>query len=253
MNSRRDFLKKSILTVGTTAMGSALLHAEDFSSAKPKAGISINQNDVILFQGDSITDAGRKKDNLNPNEMNAFGGGYAMLAAGVLLNKFASKNIKIYNRGISGNRVPDLLNRWQADCIDLKPNIVSILIGVNDFWRTKDRGAINTPEQYKGQYKELLDKTLTALPNVKLIIGEPFGLKDVKHINDSWYPEFPKYQQAARDIAKEYKTAFIPYQDIFDKALKANTGAYWTTDGVHTSWAGANLMAESWLSQIKIG
>jgi len=253
MSSRRDFLKKGILTVGSTAVGSSLLHATDFSSGIARSGIQIQENDVILFQGDSITDAGRKKDNLNPNEMNAFGGGYAMIAGGVLLNKCASKNIKIYNRGISGNRVPDLLNRWQVDCIDLKPNIISILIGVNDFWRTKDRGAVNTPEQYKGQYQELLDKTLSALPNVKLIIGEPFGLKNVKHITDDWFPEFPKYQAAAREIAREYKTAFIPYQAIFDAALKQNNGAYWTTDGVHTSWAGANLMAESWLSQFKLG
>lgn len=252
MNARRDFLKKSILTIGGTAIGTSLLHAEDFSDGAARGGINIQPNDVILFQGDSITDAGRNKENLQANDMKAFGSGYAMIAGGVLLNRCAAKNVKVYNRGISGNRVPDLLNRWQKDCLDLKPNILSILIGVNDFWRTKDRGANNSPEQYKAQYKELLEKTLTALPQVKLIIGEPFGVKNVKHITDDWFPEFPKYQAAARELAKEFKTAFIPYQQVFDRALQANTGDHWTTDGVHTTWAGANLMAEQWLNQVKI-
>ncbi|WP_313190326.1 SGNH/GDSL hydrolase family protein [Sphingobacterium sp.] len=251
MENRRDFLKKSLLTLGAAGLGTSLANAIDFSTGA-KATLSINQGDVILFQGDSITDAGRNKENLNPNDGNAFGNGYAFMAASTLLNKYADKDIKVYNRGISGNRVPDLINRWQKDALDLKPNILSIMIGVNDFWRTMDSGAKNSPEQYKAQYKELLDKTKAALPDVKLIIIEPFGVKNVKHVTDAWFPEFPKYLNAAKEIAQEYGAIFLPYQSIFDQGLKRNSnGGYWTTDGVHTTMAGANLMAESWLKLIK--
>ena len=250
MNDRRDFLKKSLLTLGAAGLTGSLAQAFDFSTGA-KAKISIKKGDVILFQGDSITDAGRKRDNLNPNDSNAFGNGYAFMAASTLLNKHANKDLKVYNRGISGNRVPDLLGRWQIDALDLKPTILSIMIGVNDFWRTKDRGAVNTPEQYKAQYKELLDKTVSALPGVKLILIEPFGVNNVKHVKDDWYPEFPKYQQVVKELAQEYKAVFLPYQQVFDQALKRNAnGAHWTTDGVHTTMAGANLMAEAWLNLV---
>lgn len=250
METRRKFLTKSLLTIGATALGAKELFAtENHHHAIHK--IRIQQNDIILFQGDSITDARRQKDNLNPNDTQAFGNGYAMMAAATLLNKYADKNIQIYNRGISGNRVPDLITRWDTDTIQLRPTVLSILIGVNDFWRTIDRGAENTPAQYKQQYQQLLETTLAQLPNVKLIIGEPFGVKGVKHVTDSWYPNFLGYQQAAKEIAKEYNAIFLPYQSIFDKAASRGAGDYWTTDGVHTSLAGANLMAEAWLGLIK--
>lgn len=250
MESRRTFLTKSLLAIGATAVGAQATLATE-SNAKPAAKISIQPNDIILFQGDSITDAGRKKDNLLANDTAAFGNGYAMIAASTLLNKYADKKIQVYNRGISGNRVPDLLSRWDKDALELKPTILSILIGVNDFWRTKDSGAANSPAQYKEQYQQLLERTLKTLPNVKLIIGEPFGVKGVKHVTDDWYPDFLGYQQVAKDIAKEFNGIYLPYQAVFDKASSRGDGLYWTTDGVHTSLAGANLMAQAWLDLIK--
>lgn len=249
MESRRKFIAKSLLTIGATTFASNDVWAGDV--AKPSKKITIQPNDVILFQGDSITDAGRKRDALGPNDTSALGNGYAMIAASCLLNKFSDKNIKVYNRGISGNRVPDLINRWSTDTVDLKPTILSILIGVNDFWRTKDSSAQNSPEQYKSQYRQLLEETQKKLPNVKLIICEPFGVKNVKHVTGDWYPDFPKYQEVAKEIAREFDAIFLPYQTIFDKAEKRGTGSFWTTDGVHTSLAGANLMAQSWLELVK--
>lgn len=250
METRRKFLTKSLLTLGAVSIGAKELFAAGSNHAISKK-LQVQQDDVILFQGDSITDAGRKRDNLGPNDTGAFGNGYAMIAASTLLNRYADKNIQVYNRGISGNRVPNLISRWEADAIQLRPTILSILIGVNDFWRTVDRGDHNTPELYKQQYQQLMDTTLEKLPNVKLIIGEPFGVKGVKHVTDAWFPEFPRYQEAAREIAKEYNAMFLPYQSVFDKAASRGSGDYWTTDGVHTSLAGANLMAEAWLGLIK--
>ncbi len=249
MSNRRVFLKQSALSIGATLAGSSLLKAESLTSKDSK--IAVNANDIILFQGDSITDAGRNRDTSAANDIAAMGRGYAMIAASILLNKFADKNIKIYNKGISGHKVPQLDARWQEDCLDLKPNILSILVGVNDYWHKRNGNYDGTAETYREQYRKLLDKTLAGLPGVKLIIGEPFGVKNVKHVDDSWFPEFAKYQEVSRDIAKEYKASLIPYQAIFDEAEKRNTGAYWTSDGVHTTLAGANLMAESWLDCIK--
>lgn len=228
----------SLLSASTTARGS-------------NKKITIQPNDIILFQGDSITDHTRKRDNLEANHIDALGRGYAMVAAGALLNKFADKNLEIYNKGISGNKVPQLDARWQEDCLDLKPNILSILIGVNDYWHKRNGNYDGSAESYHDQYRQLLDKTLQALPNVKLIIGEPFAVKNVRHVDDSWFPEFAKYQEVSKLIAQEYKACFIPYQKVFDQAEKRAPGNYWTTDGVHTSVAGINLMAEAWLDCVK--
>lgn len=250
--NRRSFITKSI--VGATLLTNANLfsaQAESMISLRKSKKITINQNDIILFQGDSITDNGRDRNNKNVNDNGALGSGYVNLAAASLLEKYADKNLKIYNRGISGNRVPDLQNRWQQDTIDLQPTILSILIGVNDFWRTKDSGATNTPELFKKQYQDLLQQTLSKLPQVKLIIGEPFGVKDVKHVTDDWYPDFLAYQNACVEISKEFDAALISYQSIFDQAQRKASGSYWTTDGVHTSLAGASLMAKGWLDVIK--
>lgn len=250
MESRRKFLAKSLLSLGAATLATESLLATE-TKPKPSAKITVQANDIILFQGDSITDAGRKKEQTQPNDTAAFGNGYALFAGSTLLNRYADKNIKVYNRGISGNRVPDLIKRWDNDTLALKPTILSILIGVNDFWRTKDSGAQNSPTQYKEQYQQLLETTLKALPNVKLIIGEPFGVKGVKHVKDDWYPDFLGYQQVAKEIAKEFHAVYLPYQSVFDKAASRGAGDYWTTDGVHTSMAGANLMAQAWLDLVK--
>lgn len=249
MIDRRKFIQSSIATVGTTLLASQLLKGETLN--RPTSKIQIKQNEVILFQGDSITDHGRNKTANDPNQIPGFGQGYAMVAASSLLHKFAGKNIQIYNRGISGNKIPQLESRWQEDCFDLKPTILSILIGVNDYWHKRDGRYESSATSYKEDYKRLLDHTLAKLPDVKLIIGEPFVMKGVKYVDETWFPEFAQYQKAAREIASEYGAILIPYQSIFDKAEKSAPGDYWTTDGIHTSLAGVNLMAEAWLSCIK--
>jgi lysophospholipase L1-like esterase len=213
--------------------------------------IILQQNDIILFQGDSITDAGRKKTDMDANDASALGGGYPHIAAAELLYKFPSLNLKIYNKGISGNKVYQLADRWDSDCLQIKPTVLSILVGVNDFWHTLVNGYTGTLDTYKNDYRALLKRTLAALPNVKLIIGEPYALKGVKAVDDKWYPAFDGYRQAAKDIAAEFNAAFIPYQSIYDKALKQAPASYWTLDGVHPSVAGTQLMAEAWMQTVK--
>ena len=247
-NSRRTF-------IGTSLAGAALISIPNLVSAAmsklnhaPK--IKITPHDVILFQGDSITDAGRNREEPSANNNRALGNGYALLAAAQLLHQHSTQQISVYNRGISGNKVYQLAERWDADCLKLKPSILSILIGVNDYWHTLSSGYNGTVETYRNDYKKLLDNTLSALPNVKLIIGEPFAINGVKAVTDAWYPAFDGYRQAASDIATEYNAVFIPYQHVFDKVIQQVPPAYWTSDGVHTTLAGAQLMAETWLNTI---
>lgn len=249
MSNRRNFIKNTALTVAASLTIPEI--ASIAVAAEKGKKITFNQDDVVLFQGDSITDWGRDKSKSQPNDSGALGNGYAFLLAAELLNTYASKSLKIYNRGISGNKVYQLAERWDADCLSLKPNVLSILVGVNDFWHTLSFGYKGTLDIYKSDYRKLIDRTLKALPGLKLVICEPFALKDVKAVNDKWFPAFDGYRIAARDLANEYGAPFVPFQSVFDKALHTAPGSYWTIDGVHPSVAGCQLMANAWMETIK--
>jgi lysophospholipase L1-like esterase len=248
MNNRRDFIKKaamgSLFAVGIPE----IISASGVSSA-PK--IKLSDGQTILFQGDSITDSGRNKEDTGFNTSRALGSGYPMLAGAELLEKFSGSNLKIYNKGISGNKVFQLAERWDKDCLDIKPDILSILIGVNDIWHKLNGQYNGTVEVYKRDYIALIERTKRALPQVKLIICEPFAIKGVKAVDDKWYPEFYGYQKAASEIAEQFGAIFIPFQNIYDEAQKQAEASYWTGDGVHPTLAGAQLMAHAWLQTIK--
>ena len=164
--------------------------------------------------------------------------------------QYPDKNLQIYNKGISGNKVYQLAERWDTDTLALKPNVLSIHIGVNDYWHTITSGYNGTIETYKTDYQKLLDRTKQALPNVKLVICEPFALKGVKAVDDSWYPTFDLFRKAAHDIADEYNAAFVPLQSVFDKALELAPAGYWSLDGVHPAIAGEALMAQAWMEAV---
>lgn len=218
------------------------------SPAEP--AISLKQGATILLQGYSITDAGRsRKAEATANDFAMLGGGYAKLIAYYLLSKYADKELQIYNRGISGNRVPDLQGRWQKDCIDLKPDVISILIGVNDIWRTFDRGSTATAQDYADQLNALLKTTKDALPNAQLIICEPFVLR-CGAVSDKWFPEFDKRRAVAKAAAKSAGAFFVPFHEMFEAAVAAGSPPkHWAGDGVHPSQHGQGLMAARWLGE----
>jgi lysophospholipase L1-like esterase len=250
-NNRRSFIRHA--SIGTIAAISIPQIVSTALAAAPKGKkVTIDQGDVILFQGDSITDAGRGNRNaISPNNAGALGDGYAFIAASQLLMNNSGKDLKIYNKGVSGNKVYQLTERWDADTLAIKPNVLSIHIGVNDYWHTLTNGYTGTIDNYISDYKKLIDRTKSALPNVKLIICEPFGVLGVKSVTDAWYPTFNLFKKAARDIAEQYEAPFVPYQAAFDKAITQAPPAYWTGDGVHPSVAGAALMAHTWLEAVK--
>lgn len=247
--NRRNFIR-------TAGVGSAFaLSIPDIVSAATTEGMgkkmSLSKNDVILFQGDSITDMGRNRSQKGPNDNDGLGPGYPFIVGSKLLLDHPDKNLQIYNRAISGNVVPELAARWDEDCLDMKPTILYILVGVNDYWHTLGGGYQGTIESFRKDYKALLERTRKSLPGVKLILGEPFAIRGVKAVDNSWFPAFNAYQQAVGELARNYDAVWIPYQEIYDKAIKSTSANYWTPDGVHPSAAGDALMADAIMDVFK--
>jgi lysophospholipase L1-like esterase len=251
--SRREFVYAGVAAsaAGIAAMSwmSKVVAAGTESVGKRHESL-IKPGDTILFQGDSITDAGRKRDISKPNSDAALGHGYAWLTAAQLLINMPNAGLKIYNRGNSGNKVYQLAERWQADCLDLKPNVLSILVGVNDFWHTLDGTYKGTLETYEKDYRALVKRTKDALPNVKLVICEPFVLRAGK-VNEKWFPAYDAYREAAKRVAEEAAAVFLPFQSMFDAASKIAPAASWAKDGVHPTPDGATMMAGAWLSAVE--
>jgi lysophospholipase L1-like esterase len=248
-NNRRSFIKKAAIGGLMAVSIPEILSASMMPSAMKKN--SLTSDNIILFQGDSITDAGRNRNDNSFNSTGALGAGYPMLAGAELLEKYASLKLKVFNKGVSGNKVFQLAERWDVDCLSIKPDILSILIGVNDIWHKLEGNYNGTVETYRHDYIALLERTKKALPNVKLIICEPFAVPGIKAVDDRWYPEFYGYQKTAREIATQFNATFIPYQKIYDEAIKKAPGTYWTGDGVHPTLAGAQLMAQAWVAAVK--
>jgi lysophospholipase L1-like esterase len=203
---------------------------------------------VVLFQGDSITSAGRDKANEHiPSGQFVLGNGYVLFTAANLLANHAEKNLKIYSRGISGNKVFELAERWDKDCINLKPNVLSILIGVNDFWQAKFNGYEGTIVTYETDYRNLLSRTQKELPGIKIVICEPFIIPGGKSLDDTCESQFVEYRNVAKRLSKEFKCTFVPFQSVFNEALKKAPTNYWSYDGIHPSFAGIQLLSQTWV------
>lgn len=237
--NRRNIIKTMVLSGGAS-----MISPKVFSAMGPT---TMKSNSRILFQGDSITDAGRDRDNTNANNPRALGHGYATQIAGLLLKGSPEEGYKFFNKGISGNKVFQLSDRWEEDCLKLEPDVLSILIGVNDFWHMKNGKYDGTPEIYERDYRALLSRTLEALPAVKIIICEPFLVEGGKAVGSEWPAEFAAYRKAAARISDDFDFPFVEFQTWFNDALTLAPASYWCPDGVHPSLAGANLMAEAWL------
>ena len=249
-NRRRFFRSAGASAFVMGAAGIAVSSTQTQAGWLGSSRSMLGKKSVILFQGDSITDAGWARDKGDQaNNQAALGNGYAWLSAAELLIDRPNDRLKIYNRGISGHKVFQLAERWQKDCLDLKPDVLSILIGVNDYWHTLDGKYQGTVEIYERDFRALITRTRHALPKVNLIICEPFILK-CGAVNDSWLPEFSRYQAAARRVAMAFQARFVPFQSIFDTATQFAPPAHWAADGVHPSSAGASLMAHHWLKAV---
>jgi lysophospholipase L1-like esterase len=245
--SRRDFIKKMSLT-GMAAMAMPQIlsannsfseHTENFD----KKGLT------ILFQGDSITDGNRTRDN---DWNHIMGHGYAYLIASRLWFDYIDQNLMFYNRGISGNRVKDLDARWQQDALDLKPDVISILVGVNDVMAAVKDWGPDSVAVFEEKYKSILDRTKAALPNTQIVLCEPFilPLGWVKEKTEMWQSELLQRQAIVRKLASDYQTIFVELQQPFIDACKRAPDTYWIWDGVHPMPAGHELIARLWLKEV---
>lgn len=208
------------------------------------ACMDIRQGARILFQGDSITDCGR--DHQVPGSL---GNGYVHMLAGMLAGLHPALGAECLNRGISGNRTGDLLNRWDKDCLDLKPDVLSIMIGINDVWRRYDRKMPTDAATYRDNYRLLLERTREALPSLQLILLEPF-LLPVPEDRIQWREDLDPKIDAVRHLAREYKAMFVPLDGFFAAASMHQPPAFWAPDGVHPSPAGHGLIAKAWLEAV---
>jgi lysophospholipase L1-like esterase len=203
---------------------------------------------VILFQGDSITDAGRTRD----NDLGT-GTGYVRLTEAELGCTYPLV-YTYYNRGISGNRIVDVYARIKADIINLAPDYMSILIGINDVWHEYTRQNGVSAEKFERIYDMLITEVKEALPNIKIMILEPFVLSGSATENNEEHParyDFFRKETllravVARRIAEKHNLIFVPLQEKFDEAEAAHPGI-WLGDGVHPRSAGACLIKNEWI------
>lgn len=244
-------MKRRTFLTATAAAGTTACFQPSTSFATEKFSLRIG--DVILFQGDSITDAGRNKKDPVANQ--GLGRGYPKHAADALLAEYPELDLKIHNRGISGNKVPDLDRRWQKDCLDLKPRILSILIGVNDIWHGLNGRYDGTAETYRDGFAALLDRTQKALADTTIVVCEPFVLMSgtVEKNRDKWFPDFDVRRKYAKEVAAKAGAVWVPFQSMFDEAVEKGTEAKALAgDGVHPTQEGHALMAKTWRSVVGV-
>lgn len=203
----------------------------------------------ILFQGDSITDADRSRE-----DDRYVGRGYPNLVKSEL--GFENPNeYEFFNRGVSGNRIVDMYARIKRDAINLKPDVMSVLIGINDVWHEYSFGGENgvDAEKYYKIYSMFIEEIQEALPNTKIIILEPFTLKGTGNCDmyDLFRAETEKRAEKAKMIAEKYNLKFVPLQAKFDELSADTPEGYWLEDGVHPTSPGHELIKREWIKAFK--
>jgi lysophospholipase L1-like esterase len=238
MNHRRNFLHAASLL----GLGCSLSGVSSYHYTLP----NFSKGSRLLFQGDSITDMkwGRNQQDRN----HYLGHSYVYLIAARLGVDMPEAQLDVYNRGISGNTVANLKARWQKDAIDLKPDLLSILIGTNDV----GRGVM--PEAFETDFRFILDQSLKANPKLKLVLLDPFVLKCGRLFDENaWNSRrtaTDKMGAVVTQLAKDYNTVHIRTQEIFDAATKIAPPEHWIWDGVHPLPQGHELIARNWIQEV---
>jgi lysophospholipase L1-like esterase len=242
--SRRSFIKAS--TLASLSLGLAADALAETTLEAP------DKNDLVfLFQGDSITDGNRGRDLSDLNHV--MGHGYACNIAGRVGADFAKHGFSFYNRGVSGNTVSDLKNRWQTDALDIKPDVLSILVGVNDtnvYIKNKDRR--DPLDQFEYDYRVLLNQSRQENPNLLFVLGLPFvypGSRTNEYLN-LWKSSIDQRTQIVKRLAAEFNAVIVDYPAMFDKVIKDTSVNYWIWDGVHPTVPAHELMAREWIKQV---
>jgi acyl-CoA thioesterase-1 len=201
----------------------------------------LKPDDRILFTGDSITDSNRRIDQHHPLGTT----GYVLFTGSRLMQHLASPQLEIFNRGIGGDRVSDLLGRFDADLLALQPTVVSIMIGINDTWRAFDSNDPTTAASYEADYRAILTRIRDEL-GARVVLMEPFVLH-VPPDRAKWRADLNARIDVVRQLALEFKTDLIPLDGIFAQAATQAPAEFWAADGVHPTFAGHQLITQAWL------
>lgn len=189
----------------------------------------------ILFQGDSVTDAGR-----NYEDLADLGPGYAKYVAEQLKNDMPTTEFEFVNRGISGNRVRDILARSDKDLVDIDPDIVTILIGVNDTWRRFDMNDPTTADEFADTYETLLKK-IKANTHAKIVIIEAFVLYGMGR--DEFREDLDLKLDKTRILAMQYADAYVPLDGILAAECVGRAPTELSDDGIHPNEGGRRFIA----------
>ena len=222
----------AVLLALTITMTNRADAAEDKTGFRPGS--------KILFQGDSITDADRGTANA-PDA--GLGHGYVYLVAARLSADEPGRRLAFQNRGVSGNKIHDLGARWEEDTIAVRPDIVSILIGIND------TAAEMAFDEFEAAYESVLQRTKAALPDALIVLCEPFALlpREPDGAANTWEVNVRQRARVVEKLAQKYGASFVRFQNVFDEATKRAPAEQWLYDGIHPTHAGHQLMADEWI------
>ena len=250
MLDRRNFIKTGACGGAATLAAST---SADAATTNP-SGVrgydyrlpKLAKGSRLLFLGDSITDM---KWGRNERDRNHYlGHSYVYLIASRLGVDMPEAQLEFFNRGISGHKVSDLKTRWQKDAIDMKPDLLSILIGANDV----SRGG--TVAQWEADYRFILDASRKAKSDLPLVLLDPFVLRSGRLKNEDawkkWRGKVDKYGAIVARLSKDYGAVHVKTQVVFDAAAKAVSPEHWIWDGVHPLPQGHELIARNWLQQV---
>lgn len=243
--SRRRFIKSAGIAGALTGLASA--------SAFSNVSETVPENEKglrFLFQGDSITDGNRGR-NEDPNHI--LGHGYVFAIGSRLGADFPRAGFSFYNRGISGNKVPDLEKRWQKDALDLKPDVLSLLVGINDVGAIVNKSPeAKSLEEFETGYRKLLTQSKAQNPNILFVLGLPwvFPVGDRKENFKLWQDETSARAEVVKKIANDYNAILVDFPAVFEKAMKEAPIDYWIWDGIHPRVFGHELMAREWIKRV---
>lgn len=247
--SRRKFLRSSTIAGVITGLTPISVWAGLETNTKTDTPIK-EKGLTFLFQGDSITDGNRGR-NMDPNHI--MGHGYAFAVSSRIGADFPGAGFSFINRGISGNKIPDLEKRWQTDTLDLKPDVLSILVGIND-----THASVENPNEapgiddFENGYRQLLQSVKTVNPNTLFVLGIPFVYPVGKRKEhwELWQEGTQKRAEVVRKLAKEFNTILVDFPAAFAKVIQKPSMEYWIWDGVHPTIFGHEIMAREWIKQV---
>ncbi|WP_345763085.1 SGNH/GDSL hydrolase family protein [Diaminobutyricibacter sp. McL0608] len=203
--------------------------------------IPLPTNGTVLFTGDSITDCHRLE-----TDVPRLGDGYVRDIAAELSVRLPG--IRVLNTGISGNRVPDLEQRWDADCLALRPDVLTILIGINDTWRRYDSDDPTSVDVFEAGYRRLLTRVRDEL-GCTVALMEPF-LTPISKDQDRWREDLDPKIDAVRRLAQQFETVLLPTDRVMNEAAERLGAAAVAYDGVHPTPLGHRALADTWLTQV---